>query len=110
MIEEGTSGWLDALVEELEGDPDYIASEMAIGLMEEACRLMEAQGVSRAELAQRMGVNRARVTQLLNAAPNLTLRSVAQLAIALGARPHVSLLDPCPSKEPATIGHQDLPD
>lgn len=75
----------------LQHDPDYIAGDLAVGLMEEACELMENQGISRSQLAARMGVTRARVTQLFNAPPNLTLRSMAQLAIALGTKPHVSL-------------------
>jgi transcriptional regulator with XRE-family HTH domain len=65
--------------------------------MEEASRMMAEQDISRSDLAARMGVTRARVTQLFNAPPNLTLRSIAQLALALRSTPHASLFPTCPS-------------
>lgn len=49
--------------------------------------LMEEKGVSRAELARRMGVSRARVTQMFSdECTNLTIRLLARAAHALGER------------------------
>ncbi len=100
-------GWLNDLIEKFEDDPDFIAEGIAISLMEEACELMEDQGISRSKLAERMGVDRARVTRMFNAAPNLTLRSIAQLAVALGTRPHASLLATCPTVAAGTFRVSD---
>ena len=83
--------WLSRFERKYASDPDYVAESLALDVTEEAVQLMEEQGLSRADLAARMNVSRAYVTQVLNARPNLTLRSVAQLAIALGARPSVHL-------------------
>jgi transcriptional regulator with XRE-family HTH domain len=47
---------------------------------------MRESGVSRAELAARMGVSPGRVSQILGGGENLTLRTLAALATALDAR------------------------
>jgi ribosome-binding protein aMBF1 (putative translation factor) len=83
--------WLGRFEQKYEDDPDFIAEGLALGVTEEAAEIMERQGISRAELAARMGVSRAYVTQLLNARPNLTLRSLAQLAIALQTKLSIHL-------------------
>ena len=92
-------GWLDQFLPELEGDPDYVAEYLALRIVEEATELMEQKGISRSQLASLMGVSKAYVTRILNAPPNLTLRSIAALALALGTRPHASLLPACPASE-----------
>jgi hypothetical protein len=88
--------WLDVYVEEFEKDPDYIAQTLALQITEQAIELMQESNVSRTKLAELMGVSKAYVTRLLNAPPNLTLRSIAQLALVLGTKPHASLLPACP--------------
>jgi transcriptional regulator with XRE-family HTH domain len=62
---------------------------------------MEEKGISRAELAKRMGVSRARVTQLLSdECKNLTIRSLARAAHALGETVEVK---PTKSRRQSTI-------
>lgn len=48
-------------------------------------------GFTRTLLAERMGVTPGRVTQILSGDENLTLRSLAAVAAALGAEFHVML-------------------
>lgn len=48
--------------------------------------LMVRRRISRAELARRIGKSKPYVTQLLRAPSNLTLRTLADVAWALGAR------------------------
>jgi transcriptional regulator with XRE-family HTH domain len=76
-------------------DPDYRAEGMAIDLAQQIAFKMDALEMSRSELAELLGVNRAYVSKVLNAPPNLTLRSIAAVAIALGIKvePKV-ILDP----------------
>ena len=45
---------------------------------------MEAQGISRAELAQRIGRTKAFVSQVLTGQRNMTLVTIADIAAALG--------------------------
>jgi plasmid maintenance system antidote protein VapI len=83
----GETPLLDRWHEEYESDPEYVAEGLALEITEEACRIMLEKGISRARLAELMGVSRAYVTRTLNAPPNLTLKSIAQLALALGVGP-----------------------
>ena len=50
------------------------------------CELLETRKVSRSELARRIGRSKAFVTQLLQGRHNMTLRTLADLACALGTR------------------------
>ena len=47
---------------------------------------MRESGITRADLAARMGVSPGRVSQILGGGENLTLRTLAALATALDAR------------------------
>ena len=53
--------------------------------------LMESQGVSKAELARRVGKSRAYVTQSLGGDRNMTLSTLARFADALNADATVDL-------------------
>ena len=46
-------------------------------------KLMEDKGVSKAELARRLGVNRAYITQLLDGQTNMTLKKISDVMLAL---------------------------
>ena len=85
------TGALDKYFAEYEYDPDFLAEGMALAIVEDALSIMESKGLSRSDLANRMGVSRAHISQLFNAHPNLTLRTIAQLAVALEVKPFVFL-------------------
>ena len=87
-------GWLDKYVDGYERDAGYIAEGLALRLIEQAISIMEERGISRSDLASLMGVSRSHITRMFNAPPNLTLRSIAQLAGALGVKAEVSLTVP----------------
>jgi transcriptional regulator with XRE-family HTH domain len=46
-------------------------------------KLMEDRGVNKSELARRLGVNRAYITQLLDGQTNMTLKKIADVMLAL---------------------------
>ena len=85
--------WLDRAAGTYQRDPDFIAEGLSLELMEQATVLMDAAGITRAELAQRMGVSKPYVTRLFRAPANLTLRSLAQIALALDAALTVSFCE-----------------
>lgn len=58
---------------------------------EAICRVMDEQGVSRVELARRIGASKGHVSQLLDGGRNMTLRTLARLASALEHRAHVDI-------------------
>ena len=59
---------------------------------------MREHGITRADLANRMGVSPGRVSQVLSGGDNLTLRTLAALATALDAEFQVEL-EPCKAPE-----------
>ena len=67
--------------------PDFLAESLSIAIIENALEVMKQKGVSRADLAREMGVPKSQVSRIFNAPPNLTLLSIARIAVALGVEP-----------------------
>jgi hypothetical protein len=65
------------------------------------CKVMKEGGVSRSELANRMGTSKGYVTQLLDGTTNMTLRTVSDVFVALGREFHPG---ESPLDQPATFG------
>ena len=72
------------LFEHAEREPAYWAELAILEVAEEVHGAMESAGVSRAELARRLGTSPAYVTKILRGNANFTLDSLARLAFALG--------------------------
>ena len=64
----------------------YEEERLILWTTEEIAGAMVDQGISRADIAERLGTSRANVTQLLSGSRNMTLRSLARLAHACGMR------------------------
>ena len=75
----------EILMEDAEFRRLLAVEALAAGAAELIARLMAEQAVSRAELARRLGKSRAWVTQLLSGKGNLTVKTLAEAAFALGA-------------------------
>lgn len=67
--------------------PDFLAESLSIAVIENALGVMKQKGISRADLAREMGVPKSQVSRIFNAPPNLTLLSIARIAVALGVEP-----------------------
>ena len=78
-------GWLAEYASQFENDPEYLAETLAIRFTEQILSLMKQEGVSRAALAEKLEVTRAYISKVFNAPPNLTLRSIATVALGLDA-------------------------
>ena len=63
---------------------EYRLEKVLFEVAEQTCKLVESQGITRSELAQRLAVTPAYVTKLLNGNPNLTIESLLKLSDALG--------------------------
>lgn len=61
-----------------------VEESFILDVTEEIHVQMEEMGVSRTELAERMGKSKAYVSQLLSGSRNMTLRSLAAISFALG--------------------------
>ena len=79
------------LFEEAEKHEDYEVAGAILELTESVVREMERQGISRTELARRLGATPAYVTKILRGKANFTLATMVGLARALGAELHVQL-------------------
>jgi transcriptional regulator with XRE-family HTH domain len=77
----GTSG-----PEAIEARVDEELSLLVTQLMNEINWHMRERGLTRADLASRMGVSPGRISQVLSGGENLTLRTLASIATALDAR------------------------
>lgn len=81
---------------ELKIDPKKRAASRFIGKVRKALILAaldekEASGVNQQKLAVALGVNRSVINRMLKAESNLTLRSVGELAWALGYEPEITM-------------------
>jgi transcriptional regulator with XRE-family HTH domain len=84
-------------------DPDLAESqdarrafeeEILLGrVRKEISRRLDELHIRRRDLAQRLGVSEGRISQMLSGGENLTLKSLAGLALALDARFDLSLGD-----------------
>ena len=74
-----------------EGRIDEEMHDLVTQLTNEITWHMKERGLSRADLAARMGVSPGRVSQILGGGENLTLRTLAALTSALDARFDVEL-------------------
>jgi transcriptional regulator with XRE-family HTH domain len=77
----------------LKDSPAFKTEEAILDFTEKLCDIMKEKGISRADLAVRLGVSRAYVTKLLNGNPNLTLKSFVAIADAVGCE---FRMDMCP--------------
>jgi transcriptional regulator with XRE-family HTH domain len=75
--------WFTDKLNEFESDLEFRTEEVIIDFTEKVAAAMQERGMSRVELAQRLGVSKALVTKLLNGNPNLTIRTMVSLAAAL---------------------------
>lgn len=77
-------GQLDDLVSDEASQAEY-KHELAISAFtNDVARVMREKAVSQSELARRLGVSRARVSQLLQHKSSPTLRTMVEVATALG--------------------------
>ncbi|MBM3313433.1 helix-turn-helix transcriptional regulator [candidate division WOR-3 bacterium] len=84
--------WFQQMVARHEGEPEYWVEYLKLVFSEEIGRMMDERGVSQAELARRLGTSRAYVAKVLRSTANLTLATMAKLALALDARVDLHLV------------------
>ena len=82
---------LERYAQEYANDPEFVAEGLAIKVTEEMLECLELKNLNQSWLAGQMGVSRAHVSRILNARPNMTLLTIAKIAVALGVKPDVCL-------------------
>jgi transcriptional regulator with XRE-family HTH domain len=77
---------------DIEAQVDEELSRLVTQLTNEITVHLREHGLTRAELASRMGVSPGRISQVLSGGENLTLRTLAALSTALDAQFDVQLI------------------
>lgn len=83
--------YIERKISEYEKNPQFVADGLALKVSDQVVELLESKGMTQTKLAERMGVSRSHVSSILNAPPNMTLLTLARLAIALEVQPRVYL-------------------
>lgn len=84
-------GIYDGLHEKwMQTDPEYIAEEMALDAAETFARIMQMRGLTQAEFARTLGVSRGYLSRFFDAPPNMTLKTLATIGLALDAVPRLT--------------------
>jgi len=91
MVNHNPERTLETYAQEYANDPEFIAEGLAIKVTEEMLECLERKNLNQSWLAEQMVVSRAHVSRILNARPNMTLLTIAKIAVALGVKPDVCL-------------------
>jgi len=79
-------------VRSIENTPEFLLEVVKLAFAEELCRLLEEKGMSRGQLAEKLGTSRAYVTRILRTDYNLTAETMVKVARALDARVELALV------------------
>ena len=80
------AGWYRELTREFEKDPEYWVEYLKLAFSEDVGRLMDEQGLNKADLARKLDSSRAYVTRLFRGSFNPTIETLVKVALALDAR------------------------
>lgn len=78
-----SKSWLNDLINKYKDDDDYKLGKKIIDVTEQISIRLDELGISKKELAERLGKNPAFITKLLNGKNNFTLRTLFNLSKAL---------------------------
>jgi len=85
-----TEKWFNEKLATLEDDADFRLEEVILVLTEQISARMKERGITRARLAELLGVTPAAVTKLLNGNSNFTLKTLLKVGDALNLEFNVS--------------------
>jgi transcriptional regulator with XRE-family HTH domain len=97
------------MYEEVAKHPDYWAELAMLYFSEDVLEHMRTLGITRAELARRLGTSPSHVTRLLSGSGNLTLATMSRMAFVLGLELHTSLR-PMAAAQAATVRQDETSD
>jgi hypothetical protein len=80
---------IEQFVKDVEAMRLFQQERVILEATSEICDAMEEQGITRSQLAERLGKSKGYVSQLLDGRQNMTLRTLADVFLALGLAVHV---------------------
>ncbi|MEJ5360211.1 MAG: helix-turn-helix transcriptional regulator [Desulfobacterales bacterium] len=66
--------------------------QLILDVTEKICKQLKEDNISRSDLARRLNKTKGYISQLLNGARNLTLRTIADIAVAIDCRVVISFV------------------
>jgi transcriptional regulator with XRE-family HTH domain len=75
--------WYKEKIEKFHDDVEFLTEKAILDFTEKIVNKMHKTGLSRVELAQKLGVSKPFVTKLLNGNPNMTIKTMVSIAHAL---------------------------
>lgn len=75
--------WFTQKLDEFKGDVEFRTEEVILEITERVVELMKKENINRTELAKRLGVSKPFISKLLNGNPNMRLKTMVSLSMAL---------------------------
>lgn len=97
----------DQLHKEAKKKDAYWVADAIYSFTEEVNRIAEVEGISRAEIARRLGTSAAYVTKVFRGDANFTVESMVRLARAVGARVDIHVSPETPTTKVAVLDKDD---
>lgn len=84
---------LDAFLQDDAFARSYRHEELIVDVTESIYKIMRQKDMNKSDLAKATGLSKARITKLLDGSANMTLKSISDIAFALGVTPKVFVDD-----------------
>lgn len=101
------ASWFKDDLEALQSDPAFVAEGVILDVTEQIYAVMDEEGISQQELAERLDVSKSAVSQMLSGDQNISIKRLVKVALALGMTLEAPKLAPFqrPRIEPVYAGH-----
>ncbi len=93
IVIERTGYDIGAAIKRAKTRPEYHHEAILLEVARRISNAMEEQGMSRAELARKLGVSPAYITKVLRGHENFSIQTLARIAFALGQTWELLLID-----------------
>jgi predicted XRE-type DNA-binding protein len=78
---------------ELLESPDYLLTKYQNEIYRQLCGYMDVNKLSQKDVAKKLGVSNAYISQVLNGNFNFTLKKLIELGLAMGKVPRIEFMD-----------------
>ena len=78
--------WIADQLDALQIDPEFLADDLMMDVCEQLCVALDDAGMKRKDLAERLGVSKSAISQLLGGDQNISLQRLVEVALAVGYR------------------------
>lgn len=83
--------WFEDNREKFKSDPDYVLDGLILEFTHQMSAVMNEKDISRSELASILMVDKSTITRILNGNPNLTLKTIVSIGMALDSEVKIEL-------------------